>query len=439
MVTKNRRRPAPSSSVVGRIRTAISNGETRRDEILDTASRLFASSGLRTSLHEIADACGILPGSLYHHFESKEAIVVELVRRYQTELDRIAEIALRELKTSDPELVSDRIVGLGTAVARCAVHHSAAVQFTFYEPPADAGRELVRLANRAPSRLEAAMRETLAAGRSSGFIRPGIDLDTLADRMCQTMLHVGLGFFHGYSGVDRVASLLCEILLYGVATSPPRNSDLEGSSAFAAVEQVIQMWDDKSQGAEDERSALIRSAARAEFGRRGYEVTTIRDIASAAGLSTGSVYRIIGSKEELLASIMLSFSKKVRAGWSAALGSDSTIVEKLDAIAWLQINVVDQFNDEFKIELAWLRQSPPDTPDLGWSFPSLLREIKAELSRGVRSGEIHIESPSTELTARCVIELSWIPENIVRSLGTRRALTHARETLIRGAAASSAA
>jgi hypothetical protein len=68
----------------------------------------------------------------------------------------------------------------------------------------------------------------------------------------------------------------------------------------------------------------------------------------------------------------------------------------------------------------------------------LLREIKAELSRGVRSGEIHIESPSTELTARCVIELSWIPENIVRSLGTRGALTHARETLIRGAAVHSA-
>jgi AcrR family transcriptional regulator len=416
----------------------MAEGETRRDEILDTASRLFASSGLRTSLHEIADACGILPGSLYHHFESKEAIVVELVRRYQAELDRIAEIALKELKSADQRLVPDRIVGLGTAIARCAVRHSAAVQFTFYEPPADAGRELVRLASRPPSRLEAAMGETLAVGRSSGFIRSGIDLATLADRMCQTMLHVGLGFFHRHTAVDRVAGLLCEILLRGVATDPPRNSDLDRSSAFAAVEQVIQMWNDEEQGEEDERTALIRSVARAEFGRRGYEITTIRDIASAAGLSTGSVYRIIGSKEELLASIMLSFSKKVTAGWTAALRSDSTTVEKLDAIAWLQINVVDQFNDEFKIELAWLRQSPPDTPDLGWSFPALLREIKAELSRGVRSGEIHIESPSTELTARCVIELSWIPENIVRSLGTRGALTHARETLIRGAAVHSA-
>ena len=63
---------------------------TRRSEILETARRLFASSGFRTSLKEIADACGILPGSLYHHFESKEAIVVELVERYREDLDAVA-------------------------------------------------------------------------------------------------------------------------------------------------------------------------------------------------------------------------------------------------------------------------------------------------------------------------------------------------------------
>jgi AcrR family transcriptional regulator len=42
----------------------------RRTEILDTAAELFATSGVRTSLKDIADACGIQTGSLYHHFES---------------------------------------------------------------------------------------------------------------------------------------------------------------------------------------------------------------------------------------------------------------------------------------------------------------------------------------------------------------------------------
>jgi hypothetical protein len=34
---------------------------TRRDEILLAAATLFAASGVRTSLKDIADACGILP------------------------------------------------------------------------------------------------------------------------------------------------------------------------------------------------------------------------------------------------------------------------------------------------------------------------------------------------------------------------------------------
>ena len=77
---------------------------TRRTEILEAAASLIASSGLRTSLQEIADAAGILPGSLYHHFESKEAILIELIRRYHADLDRIGEIAQQRLDEPDCEI-----------------------------------------------------------------------------------------------------------------------------------------------------------------------------------------------------------------------------------------------------------------------------------------------------------------------------------------------
>jgi AcrR family transcriptional regulator len=406
----------------------------RRDEILDIASQLFASSGLRTSLQEIADACGIQPGSLYHHFDSKEAIVVELVRRYYAELDQLAEIAFKELAGSDPRLAQERIVWLGTAIAQCAVRHSAAVQFTFYEPPAGASHELVQLAGREPMAIEAAMLETLRAGGSSGFVRPGMDLTMLADRICQTMRHAGLGLFHRYTVVHRVAGLLCDILLHGVAAVPPADAELDRSGALLAVERVMQTWDESDRADEDDRAALIREVARVEFGRKGYEVTTIRDIAAAADMSTAGVYRVIGSKEELLASIMRSFSEKVMAGWNSALGSDSTAVEKLDAIAWLQINALTHFNREFKIQLAWLRQSPPDIPNPGYSFPMVLRHLKALLSEGTRSGEIRIARPAAGLTALCVLDVTWMPENIVRTAGKRAALTHARDTVLRGVA-----
>src|SRR6202012_1291194 len=110
---------------------------TRRTEILQTAASLIASSGLRTSLKEIADACGILPGSLYHHFESKEAIIVELVERYRADLDAVAAPALGSID-ADARPVEERVVALGSAIAAGAVRHRAALLLTLYDPPSGA-------------------------------------------------------------------------------------------------------------------------------------------------------------------------------------------------------------------------------------------------------------------------------------------------------------
>ena len=200
------------------------------------------------------------------------------------------------------------------------------------------------------------------------------------------------------------------------------------------MNRVIQTWSEGSGARRDDKGEYVRAVARAEFGRRGYEATTIRDIASAAGLGIGSVHRLIGSKEELLASIMRSFGRKVAAGWIAALRSNATPVEKLDALSWVDINALDLFDDEFRIQLAWMRQSPPDTPNPGWSFTTRLRQLKTLLTQGIRSGEIRIDTPSTAVLARCVLDVLWIPENILRAAGKRAALIHARDTVLRGVA-----
>ena len=410
---------------------ASANAEkARRTEILQTAASLIASSGLRTSLQEIADAAGILAGSLYHHFESKEAILIELVRRYHADLDRIGELAQQKLDEPHPRPVSERIVELGAAIAHCAVQHRAALQISFYEAPS-ANPELVELAQRPPIAIQQAMLHTLRAGRWSGYIRPDIDLPTLADRICQSMLHVGLDVIRHKAAADQVAAILCRILLQGLASRPPGDAELDRSRAFAAADQVIETWTDESEANPKNKAAHVRKVARTEFGRRGYEVTTIRDIASAAGLGIGTVHRLIGSKEELLASIMCSFEQKVGAGWVSILHSRATPIEKIDALSWVDINALDRFHDEFRIQLAWMRQSPPDTTPAR-SFTTRLRQLKALLSAGIRSREIRIDSPSTELLSRCVIDVLWMPESIVRAAGKRAALIHARDTVLRG-------
>jgi AcrR family transcriptional regulator len=59
----------------------------RREVILREAAELFARQGVAaTTVREIADAAGILSGSLYHHFTSKDEIVDAVVSSFLHDL-----------------------------------------------------------------------------------------------------------------------------------------------------------------------------------------------------------------------------------------------------------------------------------------------------------------------------------------------------------------
>ncbi|MEX6504285.1 TetR/AcrR family transcriptional regulator [Pseudomonas zhanjiangensis] len=62
------------------------------------ALQLFAERGFsRVSMRELADYLGIRPGSLYHHIESKEALLFELVEELYEELLHGAQLIKRRL------------------------------------------------------------------------------------------------------------------------------------------------------------------------------------------------------------------------------------------------------------------------------------------------------------------------------------------------------
>lgn len=85
-----------------RIRDAA-KAEVRRREILLGAARAFAHGGYdATNMDQIADACGLAKGHIYHYFHSKEEIFtqirVDAVSRLLETLDAIAPTA-----RADPE------------------------------------------------------------------------------------------------------------------------------------------------------------------------------------------------------------------------------------------------------------------------------------------------------------------------------------------------
>ncbi|MET7643766.1 TetR/AcrR family transcriptional regulator [Streptomyces sp. NPDC005426] len=66
--------------------TGPANAE-RRSELLATAAEVFAAQGYdATTVRRIADAAGMLAGSLYYHFDSKESMLDEILSAFLDEL-----------------------------------------------------------------------------------------------------------------------------------------------------------------------------------------------------------------------------------------------------------------------------------------------------------------------------------------------------------------
>ncbi|HSZ39614.1 MAG TPA: TetR/AcrR family transcriptional regulator [Trebonia sp.] len=61
--------------------------EQRRADVLAAAADLFASRGYAaTTVREVAEAAGILGGSLYYHFDSKESMADEILSGFLTQM-----------------------------------------------------------------------------------------------------------------------------------------------------------------------------------------------------------------------------------------------------------------------------------------------------------------------------------------------------------------
>jgi AcrR family transcriptional regulator len=417
----------------------------RRAEILEISAALFASAGyLSTSLKGIANACGILPGSLYNHFESKEAIVVELVTRYQAELDAIGNAALEMLSVEPQPEVFDQIIALSKALAECSTRNRAAMHLTSYEPPAGASQQLVDLSKRSPQAVNCAMQEILRRGQLSGVVKPDVDTLVLGEQLSLTMRGTGLAYLH-IDPPDVVARTLCHMLMFGIAVRPRADEELDRSAAMAAAEGEVRAWATATAAGPGDRDATLRAVARAEFARRGYEATTIRDIAAAAGLSTGTVFRLIQSKEALLSSIMDGFHRKLSQGYDAVLAADSPTLDKLAALTWLNINTLVHFRSEFAIQQSWFRVTPPVVRYFGEPHKHRAERLGALVAEGFRSGELRAGqlgagAPAVAVLSRCVRDLIWLSGGrVVDLLGARAALRYSRATLLHGAAAAAPA
>jgi AcrR family transcriptional regulator len=69
------------------VRTIAKDYDTKREKILIAAAHVFAHRGVASaSMAEVATACGISKGNIYHYYDSKLAILFEILDSYLSRL-----------------------------------------------------------------------------------------------------------------------------------------------------------------------------------------------------------------------------------------------------------------------------------------------------------------------------------------------------------------
>jgi len=192
---------------------------SRRAELLALASRLFAERGFKsTTVRDIADAAGILSGSLYHHFDSKESMIDEILRSFQDELfGRYAEIVGQKL---GPRKTLEAVIT--ASFESIHKHHN---EVAIYQNDAAYLQQFPRFAylNDRNAEFRELWTSILADGVAAGVFRSDLDVE-LTYRFIRDTVWVAVRWYspQGSLTPEDVAEQYLGILLDGIASGGSR-------------------------------------------------------------------------------------------------------------------------------------------------------------------------------------------------------------------------
>ncbi|EJZ09665.1 TetR family transcriptional regulator [Mycolicibacterium vaccae ATCC 25954] len=189
------------------------------------AATMFAERGLRaTTVRDIADSAGILSGSLYHHFSSKEEMVDEVLRGFLDWLfDRYRQILETEANPME------RLKGLFmTSFEAIATRHAEVV---IYQDEAKRLSSQERFGyveerNREQRKMWV---DVLTQGIAEGYFRPDVDVD-LVYRFIRDTTWVSVRWYQpgGPLTAEEVGQQYLSIVLGGITAESTSKESSNG-------------------------------------------------------------------------------------------------------------------------------------------------------------------------------------------------------------------
>lgn len=183
------------------------------DDIVTAAAKVFRTKGYHAAtVRDIADEVGILKGSLYHHFESKEALLYLVVKEPIAQMWRtISEIAAADL--SAPQKLERAIAAHLEAFDR---HYPQL--FVYLRERESVKRRFREMIGFSPKDYERCWQQILREGVESGEFRPDLDIQ-VASYGLLGMLNWAYKWYdpQGRLSVHEVAKEFTALALAGLA------------------------------------------------------------------------------------------------------------------------------------------------------------------------------------------------------------------------------
>jgi AcrR family transcriptional regulator len=126
----------------------------------------------------------------------------------------------------------------------------------------------------------------------------------------------------------------------------------------------------------DQKLEVLLSSAAREFALRGYDRTSMRDLARASGVSLAGVYYYVQSKEELLFLIQSRNFEAVIAGMRESLAGVTDPVERLQRF-------IDNHLDYFATHMAEMKVLSREADALDGDFLQQVNDMKRQYTRAL--------------------------------------------------------
>ena len=406
----------------------------RRTEIVDLAGRVFSDRGyVDASMLDIAEQAGIKSGSLYHHFTSKEELAAEVIKRFHADLGECAERMYAERVPATPAAALSAVREWSHQVGTVYASHRGALQLSLYDLPSGSHPALRAAIRTQPESVSRRWQLLISRLADTNTLATELDLEILARTMHHVVERTAIiepSLTDNPSAIDCVLDLI----FHGLLAELHDAVSLDNSRPSQLEMEARTEWENQSRAqAATRRSSLVAVAAD-EFASHGFAATTMRGIATAAGINAASIYHHFPSKDLLAEEIMAQFSGQLLRGMQTIDDVDSTTAERMDALISLNTYATHHFRSEINMLKSWRHFREKGIWDRIVSEGRSMRAIwERTLDEGWAQRELRKPAP-TPLLFLCVRELVWSPAyEAPPSSDPARMRQFYRSTLLNGA------